>query len=118
MKPATSSSRKGTPKRRKATPEEKSSMLADSAVVVEELWWQGIDYARLNHSMISFFNFSKPETAASCWSLVRLNAFKVGKGLSKDSKAQKLAFQHWIEAKKAPFQKHREEEVKKKTLAQ
>ncbi|KAF5943366.1 hypothetical protein HYC85_017443 [Camellia sinensis] len=108
MKPATSSSRKGTPKRRKATPEEKSSMLADSAVVVEELWWQGIDYARLNHSMISFFNFSKPEAAASRWSLV-------GKGLSKDSKAQKLAFQHWIEAKKAPFQKHREEEVKKKS---
>ncbi|KAL7244075.1 hypothetical protein ACSBR1_016328 [Camellia fascicularis] len=73
-------------------------MLADSAVVVEELWWQAIDYARLNHSMILFFNFSKRETAASCWSLVRLNASKVGKGLSKDSKAQKLAFQHWIEA--------------------
>ncbi|CAL5334568.1 unnamed protein product [Camellia sinensis] len=73
-------------------------MLADSAVVVEELWWQAIDFARLNHSTISFFNFSKPETAASRWSRVRLNASKVGKGLSKDAKAQKLAFQHWIEA--------------------
>ncbi|THG21571.1 IQ domain-containing protein IQM3-like isoform X1 [Camellia sinensis] len=73
-------------------------MLADSAVVAEELWWQAIDYARLNRSTISFFNFSKPETVASRWNRIRLNASKVGKGLSKDAKAQKLAFQHWIEA--------------------
>ncbi|CAA2988248.1 IQ domain-containing IQM3-like [Olea europaea subsp. europaea] len=73
-------------------------LLADSAVVAEELWWQAIDYARLNHSTISFFNFLNPETAASRWNRVRLNASKVGKGLSKDAKAQKLAFQHWIEA--------------------
>ncbi|KAK6139996.1 hypothetical protein DH2020_026270 [Rehmannia glutinosa] len=72
-------------------------MLADSAVVAEELWWQALDFARLNHSTISFFNL-KPETAASRWNRVRLNASKVGKGLSKDAKAQKLAFQHWIEA--------------------
>ncbi|KAK7396660.1 hypothetical protein VNO78_17816 [Psophocarpus tetragonolobus] len=70
--------------------------LADSAVVAEELWWQAIDYVRLNHSTISFFNL--PETAASRWSRVKLNAAKVGKGLSKDATAQKLAFQHWIEA--------------------
>ncbi|PSR98503.1 IQ domain-containing protein [Actinidia chinensis var. chinensis] len=73
-------------------------MLADSAVIAEELWWQAIDYARLNHSTISFFNFTKPETAALRWSRISLNASKVGKGLSKDDKAQKLAFQHWIEA--------------------
>uniref|UniRef100_A0A5B7AFI4 IQ domain-containing protein IQM3-like n=1 Tax=Davidia involucrata TaxID=16924 RepID=A0A5B7AFI4_DAVIN len=73
-------------------------MLADSAVVAEELWWLAIDYARLNHSTISFFNFLKPESAASRWSRIGLNASKVGKGLSKDAKAQKLAFQHWIEA--------------------
>ncbi|KAA8518603.1 hypothetical protein F0562_016077 [Nyssa sinensis] len=73
-------------------------MLADSAVVVEELWWQAIDFARLNHSTISFFNFLKPETAASRWNRISLNASRVGKGLSKDAKAQKLAFQHWIEA--------------------
>ncbi|KAK4419349.1 IQ domain-containing protein IQM3 [Sesamum alatum] len=73
-------------------------MLADSAVVAEELWWQALDFARLNHSTISFFNFLKPETAASRWNRVSLNASKVGKGLSKDAKAQKLAFQHWIEA--------------------
>ncbi|GKV34278.1 hypothetical protein SLEP1_g42658 [Rubroshorea leprosula] len=98
--------------------------LADSALVVEELWyasreicaslvflhrlkdddnvcrWQAINYARLNHSTVSFFNFDKPETAASRWNRIRLNASKVGKGLGNDAKAQKLAFQHWIEAAK------------------
>ncbi|XP_023539885.1 IQ domain-containing protein IQM3-like [Cucurbita pepo subsp. pepo] len=73
-------------------------LLADSAVVAEELWWLAIDYARLNHSTISFFNFLKPETAASRWNRVGLNASKVGKGLSKDAKARKLTFRHWIEA--------------------
>ncbi|KAG4123675.1 hypothetical protein ERO13_D11G340600v2 [Gossypium hirsutum] len=72
--------------------------LADSAVVAEELWWQVLDYARLNHSTISFFDNLKPETAASRWNRVLLNASKIGKGLSEDAKAQKLAFQHWIEA--------------------
>ncbi|KAK7392582.1 hypothetical protein VNO78_21025 [Psophocarpus tetragonolobus] len=70
--------------------------LADSAVVVEELWWQVIDFARLNHSTISFFNL--PESAVSRWCRIKLNASKVGKGLYLDAKAQKLAFQHWIEA--------------------
>ncbi|KAF3441694.1 hypothetical protein FNV43_RR15609 [Rhamnella rubrinervis] len=70
--------------------------LADSAVVAEELWWQAIDFARLNYSTVSFFN--SHETAASRWNRITLNASKVGKGLSKDAKAQKLAFQHWIEA--------------------
>ncbi|XP_073006867.1 IQ domain-containing protein IQM3 [Typha latifolia] len=70
--------------------------LADSAVVAEELWWQLIDFARLNHSTISFFN--KPETAVSRWTRVSLNASKVGHGLSQDARALMLAFQHWIEA--------------------
>ncbi|XP_061963119.1 IQ domain-containing protein IQM3-like [Populus nigra] len=70
--------------------------LADSAVVAEELWWQAIDYARLNHRTISFFNMQ--ESAASRWNRISLNASRVGKGLSMDVKAQKLAFQHWIEA--------------------
>ncbi|KAH0721717.1 hypothetical protein KY284_006747 [Solanum tuberosum] len=73
-------------------------MLADSALVAEELWWQALDYARLNHSTISFFNVPQPETAVSRWNRLTLNASKVGKGLSRDGKAQKLAFQHWIEA--------------------
>ncbi|KAF5737470.1 hypothetical protein HS088_TW13G00351 [Tripterygium wilfordii] len=70
--------------------------LADSVVVAEELWWQALDFARLNHSTISFFN--SPESVASRWNRVGWNASKVGKGLSIDAKAQKLAFQHWIEA--------------------
>ncbi|KAL6870955.1 hypothetical protein ACP4OV_014803 [Aristida adscensionis] len=72
--------------------------LADSAVVVEELWWQALDFVRLNHSTVSFFDEPKPETAASRWNRVSLNASKVGQGLSRDAKALKLAFQHWIEA--------------------
>ncbi|KAL8526304.1 hypothetical protein ACS0TY_015501 [Phlomoides rotata] len=73
-------------------------MLADSAVVAEELWWQALDFARLNHNTVSFFDFAKPETAAARWNRAGWNAAKVGQGLSKDAKAQKLAFQHWIEA--------------------
>ncbi|WOL02280.1 IQ domain-containing protein IQM3-like isoform X2 [Canna indica] len=72
--------------------------LADSAVVAEELWWQVIDFARLNRSTVSFFDHVKPETPISRWNRISLNASKVGKGLSKDGKALKLAFQHWIEA--------------------
>ncbi|BAF29182.1 IQ domain-containing protein IQM3 [Oryza sativa Japonica Group] len=72
--------------------------LADSAVVVEELWWQALDFARLSHSTVSFFDDPKPETVASRWNRVSLNASKVGQGLSRDGKALKLAFQHWIEA--------------------
>jgi len=72
--------------------------LADSAVVVEELWWQALNFARLSHSTISFFDEPWPKTATSHWNRVSLKASKVGQGLSRDSKALKLAFQHWIEA--------------------
>lgn len=34
----------------------------------------------------------------SRWARARTRAAKVGKGLSKDDKAQKLALQHWLEA--------------------
>ncbi|KAL6641889.1 hypothetical protein ACP70R_020070 [Stipagrostis hirtigluma subsp. patula] len=71
--------------------------LADSAIVVEELWWKALDFMRLNHSTISFFDEPKPKTAASVWNRVSINASKVGKGLSRDGKALKLAFEHWIE---------------------
>ncbi|XP_039115568.1 LOW QUALITY PROTEIN: IQ domain-containing protein IQM1-like [Dioscorea cayenensis subsp. rotundata] len=72
--------------------------LADCAVVVEELWWKALDFASLKLSSISFFNIEKPETAISRWSRARTRAAKVGKGLSKDEKARKLALQHWLEA--------------------
>ncbi|KAG6588050.1 IQ domain-containing protein IQM5, partial [Cucurbita argyrosperma subsp. sororia] len=72
--------------------------LADCAVVVEELWWKAIDFANLERSSVSFYNIEKPETAVSRWARARTRAAKVGKGLSKDEKAQKLALQHWLEA--------------------
>nr|CAN80416.1 hypothetical protein VITISV_024541 [Vitis vinifera] len=72
--------------------------LADCAVVIEELWWKALDFAALRRSSVSFFNEEKPETAVSKWARARTRAAKVGKGLSKDEKAQKLALQHWLEA--------------------
>ncbi|PIN06837.1 hypothetical protein CDL12_20609 [Handroanthus impetiginosus] len=72
--------------------------LADCAVVVEELWWKTLDLADLDRSSISFFKNCEQETAASRWSRARRRAAKVGKGLLKDEKAQKLALHHWLEA--------------------
>ncbi|XP_047307017.1 IQ domain-containing protein IQM1-like [Impatiens glandulifera] len=72
--------------------------LADCAVVVEELWWKALDFAALNRNSVSFFNISKHETAVSKWTRAMTKAAKVGKGLSKDEKARKLALQHWLEA--------------------
>ncbi|KAA8523265.1 hypothetical protein F0562_009688 [Nyssa sinensis] len=72
--------------------------LADCAVVVEELWWKALDFAALKRSSVSFFDVEKTETAVSRWARARTRAAKVGKGLSKDEKAQKLALQHWLEA--------------------
>ncbi|KAG6606704.1 IQ domain-containing protein IQM1, partial [Cucurbita argyrosperma subsp. sororia] len=63
--------------------------LADCAVVVEELWWKALDFASLRRSSVSFFDSDKAETAG---------VEMVGKGLSKNEKAQKLALRHWLEA--------------------
>ncbi|KAL5067492.1 hypothetical protein RYX36_018379 [Vicia faba] len=60
--------------------------------------WRALDFAELKRSSISFFDIEKPETAISRWSRARKRAAKVGKGLSKDRKARKLALQHWLEA--------------------
>ncbi|XP_039802769.1 IQ domain-containing protein IQM3-like [Panicum virgatum] len=60
--------------------------------------WQALNFARLSHSTISFFDEPRPKTATSHWNRVSLKASKVGQGLSRDSKALKLAFQHWVEA--------------------
>ncbi|XP_024981276.1 IQ domain-containing protein IQM2-like [Cynara cardunculus var. scolymus] len=72
--------------------------LADCAVQIEQSLWKLLDFAELKRSSISFFNLDKQETAFSRWSRARTRAAKVGKGLSKNSKAQKLALQHWLEA--------------------
>ncbi|KAK1265475.1 hypothetical protein QJS04_geneDACA010479 [Acorus gramineus] len=70
--------------------------LADCAVVVEELWWKALDSASLKLS--SYYDIEKPETAVQRWARARTRVARVGKGLSKDDKAQKLALQHWLEA--------------------
>ncbi|CAA0825816.1 calmodulin-binding family protein [Striga hermonthica] len=72
--------------------------LADCAVVIEQSWWKLLDFAELKHSSVSFFDVHKHETAVSRWSRARTRAAKVGKGLSKNGKARKLAIQHWLEA--------------------
>ncbi|KAL1540938.1 IQ domain-containing protein IQM2-like [Salvia divinorum] len=72
--------------------------LADCAVLIEQSWWKVLDFAELKRSSISFFDIEKHETAISRWSRARTRAAKVGKGLSQNSKAQKLALQHWLEA--------------------
>ncbi|KAF8728813.1 hypothetical protein HU200_018094 [Digitaria exilis] len=72
--------------------------LADCAVLVEQSWWKLLDFALLKRSSVSFFDIEKQETAMSKWSRARTRAAKVGKGLLKDDKAQKLALQHWLEA--------------------
>ncbi|OQU93166.1 hypothetical protein SORBI_3001G492900 [Sorghum bicolor] len=56
--------------------------------------------AKLCHRMwgVRWNAHEKPESALSRWSRARMRAAKVGKGLSKDEKAQKLALQHWLEA--------------------
>ncbi|CAL4895222.1 unnamed protein product [Urochloa decumbens] len=72
--------------------------LADCAIVVEELWWKLYDQASLDRKSVSFFTGAKQETAASRWVRAGKRIAKVGKGLSKDGKAQKLALRHWLEA--------------------
>ncbi|XP_062014151.1 IQ domain-containing protein IQM1-like [Rosa rugosa] len=72
--------------------------LADCTVIVGELWWKALDFAALRQSSVSFFDSVKAETAVSRWARARTRAAKVGKGLSKDEKAQKLALRHWLEA--------------------
>ncbi|XP_068637350.1 IQ domain-containing protein IQM2-like [Aristolochia californica] len=72
--------------------------LADCAVLAERKWWKLLDFAVLKRSSVSFFDIERPETAVSRWSRARTRAAKVGKGLSKDEKARKLALPHWLEA--------------------
>ncbi|XP_020579030.1 IQ domain-containing protein IQM6-like [Phalaenopsis equestris] len=72
--------------------------LADCAVLLEQRWWKLRDFALLKRSSVSFFDIAKPESIVSKWSRARTRAAKVGKGLSKNGTARKLALQHWLEA--------------------
>ncbi|KAG6386494.1 hypothetical protein SASPL_155397 [Salvia splendens] len=102
-------------------------MLADCAVLIEQRWWNLLDFVELNRSSISFFDIEKHETSISRWSRartraakvdsfwllamhhfgcfsvfdpkkLRVAAFQVGKGLSQNNNARILALQHWLEA--------------------
>ncbi|PRQ46875.1 hypothetical protein RchiOBHm_Chr2g0093701 [Rosa chinensis] len=70
----------------------------DSPAGAKELWWKTLDSAALKQSSVSLFNVEKSETAVSRWARARTRAAKIGKGFSKDEKAQMLALQHWLEA--------------------
>ncbi|XP_078429926.1 calmodulin-binding family protein isoform X2 [Wolffia australiana] len=72
--------------------------LADWAVLAEQRWSSLLDFAVLKRSSVSFFDVDQPESVVSRWSRARTRAAKVGKGLSKNKKARKLALQHWLEA--------------------
>ncbi|PWA77528.1 hypothetical protein CTI12_AA223710 [Artemisia annua] len=72
--------------------------LADCAVLIEQLRSRVLESEELQQSSISFFDIDKHESAISRWARAKTRAAKVGKGLSKNCKAQKLALQHWLEA--------------------
>lgn len=72
--------------------------LADLAVVCEELWWTGSETSAFQKCLISHFDSDKSESAISKWATARTMAAKMGRGLSKDDNAQRLARKHWLEA--------------------
>ncbi|PHT60586.1 hypothetical protein CQW23_02949 [Capsicum baccatum] len=63
--------------------------LADCAILVEQRWREVLASVEVKHSSISFFDIHKPQIAISV-------GREVGKGLSEDEKACKLALQHWL----------------------
>ncbi|KAG6790929.1 hypothetical protein POTOM_000036 [Populus tomentosa] len=73
-------------------------ILADCAVLVDQSWWELLDFAELKWISISFFDIKKHQAAISRWSRGKKKAYRVGKGLSSDDSAQKLIDKHWLEA--------------------
>lgn len=73
--------------------------LADTAVIKKKIaWWNVLEGALLRQHSETFYAYERQDTAASRWSRLKRKAAKVGKGLSKDENARKLAIQHWLEA--------------------
>ncbi|KAL2632067.1 hypothetical protein R1flu_016753 [Riccia fluitans] len=73
--------------------------IADAAVMAQKFgWWNVVDGAMLQHNSTQFYAYSKPQNAAQRWVRLKKKAAKVGKGLSKNEQARKLALQHWLEA--------------------
>lgn len=60
--------------------------------------WKALDFATLKLNSVSFFKEEERETAISRWTRAKKRLARVGKGISKDAKAQKLAIRHWLEA--------------------
>ncbi|KAH8522995.1 hypothetical protein H0E87_003598 [Populus deltoides] len=73
-------------------------ILADCAILVDQSWWELLDFAELKCISISFFDIKKHQAAISRWSRGKKKAGRVGKGLSSDDNAQKLVDKHWLEA--------------------
>ncbi|XP_061982491.1 IQ domain-containing protein IQM2-like [Populus nigra] len=73
-------------------------ILADCAILVDQSWWELLDFAELKWISISFFDIKKHQAAISRWSRGKKKAGRVGKGLSSDDNAQKLVDKHWLEA--------------------
>ncbi|CAA2933708.1 Hypothetical predicted protein [Olea europaea subsp. europaea] len=55
-------------------------------------------FALRNNNTVSCDDFLKPKTPALRWKRIIMNASKVGKGLSIDTKAHILVLKNWIEA--------------------
>ncbi|MCO5551276.1 hypothetical protein L7F22_004775 [Adiantum nelumboides] len=73
--------------------------LADCAVMHNNYaWWNVLEGVLLQQRSEAFYAYNSQDTAASRWARLRKKAAKVGKGLSKDENARKLAIQHWLEA--------------------
>ncbi|XP_024389920.1 IQ domain-containing protein IQM2 [Physcomitrium patens] len=73
--------------------------LADAAVMSKAFgWWNIVDSVVLQEHTQQYYAHSKSWNAIDHWKRLKRKASKVGKGLSKDNKALKLALQHWLEA--------------------
>jgi hypothetical protein len=73
--------------------------VADAAVMANISWWNAVDAVILLQNTEHYYAYKKnSHNASSNWSRLQKKAAKVGKGLSRDSKALKLALQHWLEA--------------------
>ncbi|CAM6088848.1 unnamed protein product [Calypogeia fissa] len=73
--------------------------LADAATMAHKFgWWNVVEGAVLQHNSSNFYAYNAPQNATQRWLRLKKKAAKVGKGLSKNEKARKLALQHWLEA--------------------
>ncbi|XP_024520420.1 IQ domain-containing protein IQM1-like [Selaginella moellendorffii] len=71
--------------------------LADCAVIARDYgWWNVLEGVILRQNIE--FDQEREENVSHKWIRAKKLAAKLGKGLSKDENARKLAFEHWLEA--------------------